>query len=301
MKYLFFLAVVGGAVWFLANRPPQVIEKIVEVAPPPTLAPIARATPLPSTPRQMRTSVPAGPTLATILQPVFDRVFSSGDYATPMLEAREAVQQLPAKLGAASDAKDPRKLNAAMQLCQLMDRVIRDTDAALQQKESSAPKTSAAPAFGVSASARQAASDARDARNREAFFGEIVEKRWKADIDQLRDTALQLMRSLGLPDPTAMRELEKAGHAQRIQIEVVQVIGGGVLADLYQSYAIADYSRSIGMGGSAAVGYQPSGKTVFIQGFPDATDGQKASINAYRDGATRYGQSTLEKWVFVSN
>lgn len=291
MKYLFFLAIIGAAVWYLANRPPQVIERIVQVPVVITPAPVARATPAPvpratpATPRPVQ-----APSLATILQPAFARVFASGDNTQPILAARVAVQQLPATLGAASDARDPRKLSAAQQLWQLLDRAIRDTDASLKEKADADSKPSA---LNNNPSRRMYAQETP------SFFGTLIEKRWREDIARLRAAAQPLMQSLGAPDPSAMRELEKASHAQHIQVQVSGVISGGVLADLYQSYAIASYSQSVGLGGGAAAGYEPSGKTVYIQGFPDGTEGQKASINAYRDGSYPYGQRTLERWVFV--
>jgi hypothetical protein len=249
MKYIFFLAVIGGAVWFLYNRPPQIIERVVEVTPAPS-------TPSPSTPS--RTATPSPPSLATLIQPAYARVFGAGDNAPPILGAKTAVQELPAKLNSASDAVDPRKLNAAIQVCQLMVRAITDTDAALREKQGADKPNaldSAAP-FGVQTQARKSAADVHAASSSSSFFGGLIEKQWRDDIDRLRNAASPLAQSLGAPDPASVLQVAKFGNAQRIQCEVVQAVNGGALADLYESYVIADYSRSVGMGGYAATGYR---------------------------------------------
>lgn len=102
----------------------------------------------------------------------------------------------------------------------------------------------------------------------------------------------------------ALRQRIETG-SQTIVGSVSEVADGGAFVELYETYPIASHSTALGLGEGAAVGYRPSGRTIYVQGLSGVTDGESVTIQAYRDGIYRSGDDagshrTLEKWVFIS-
>jgi hypothetical protein len=95
----------------------------------------------------------------------------------------------------------------------------------------------------------------------------------------------------------------KAAQAKPMQIEIIQVISGGVLADPLEENA--PIGNDVGDGGAVSPGgYSRSGKTIFVQGVSGAAEGNQMAVRAYQDGTFTYTDTqnasrTVEKWVVV--
>jgi hypothetical protein len=134
-----------------------------------------------------------------------------------------------------------------------------------------------------------------------------------ADAQRQAETA----RQLAAANATAATQQQQeeiqnraATQSQQLHVEVTQVLANGILADPLEEHYIPGRASSmarIGGGGgvgSDAVSYEPSGKTIFVQGLSGMAENERATIQAYRDGTYTYSDTsgasrTIEKWIFV--
>lgn len=97
-------------------------------------------------------------------------------------------------------------------------------------------------------------------------------------------------------------------EGREFNIEVMQVLPGGVLADYYIASGHSGGSAMSRIGGASAEGgyttYSLAGKNFFFAGVKGMAEGQKKSLLAIPDGVYKYtdiGGSlrTVEKWRYV--
>lgn len=306
MKSILLILIGAFAAYMILRS--QRNEEATKVDEPPQHVAVLPSTPLPQISpvphiRSKRAAIatpkatPAPRSLATIVNPTFIEVFGHNDRdARRIVRAANDVSALPSKLRLAADANDAVKMGTALRLCSLMQQAVDRTAAGFAEEERDRNF--------------RATMMTRDGREQiDAFFYGTREKAWLQNLSVLRQQAAAILPSLGWPEAPSVeeknaRELrEKAENAQEIEFEVLQVLPGGVIVDLYRRYAVAGEATRHGAGGNVGYDSAPSGKNIFLEGFKDGTEGQRAKAKAYRDGAFHFEDGisrTLEKWIVVS-
>lgn len=270
---------VGAAVNALAQLPPAILT-----------APHQPAVP----PEQGQAQPQTGTPFRAVLQPAYSAIVGSGDIneITPVKMAglRNLFTALPPS----------QERDAALRFIGVAERAAAVTAPFQKRYNQQAPRL-------------VAETSATDATNRESFFRRGTVTEWRAQMRTF--VAAASAEWLGIPETAASpaltafvtarkREIASAS-AEPLTIQVSQVIGGGVLANPYEDYAIASGTARFGGGGGVASGSRPGSKTIYLTGsLFGVTDGQSLRVTAYRDGTHRYTSvsgavRTVEKWVLV--
>jgi hypothetical protein len=296
-----FLAFIVGAavVYFLLRGQPTIERASDDATPAPNSTSIPAATKAP-------TAAPPTTTYKALLQPAYLALIESTEKATDIKEMNQEAAALHALL---SSAPPTPERDAALRLCVTVDRAATLTRSMADRAYRPSPRSKPSLTSGVDLERAE-----RDAESKDAFFQKAVETQWRAQIAPLQTAARAewaripdgaVFSSAGLSAYTAARNLrQRIAAAESVYFSVVQVVPNGVLARPFEEYAIASSSARLGMGGPVGSGYRPGSKTIFIQGFPNATEGADATVMAYRDGSysytdTRNASRTVEKWIFV--
>jgi len=225
-----------------------------------------------------------------------------------LAEMSEEVAALHALL---SSAPQTAERDAALRLCLTIDRAAALTRSFSERANRPSPRST------DEIPGQSAAMIERSKKNGEeidAFFNKATENQWKAQIApyqsaaraewaRIPDTAILSGSDLEFY-AAAKAHRERIASAKLLYFSVVGVLANGVIARPYEEYAIASSMARIGGGGPVGIGYRPGSKTVFLEGFPNGTEGAVAKVTAYRENSLTYADAlnekrTVERWVFV--
>ncbi len=291
MKFFFAFLLGAGVVFFLLSRP-SVEKPAGEKA---TSSPRTVATVSTSAPGQAKPAV--AKTYKELLSPVYLSLVESTQKSTDLVRVGGRVIELRRLIEAAEPSASR---DAALRLCNIIDRGIaltRETSVRYNKQ---------------SVGSSLAKNSEQDGTAKDEFFHRAVESQWRSQMEPLilaaqtewsRIANTEKVTGNNLQGYLTQQQIhEHEAAAMQFSIRVVQVLGNGVLADLYESYAISSGSSRVGLGGPVGVGSRVSGKIIFVAGVSGVTDGETLAVKAYRDGVYTYtdvlrAHRTVERWT----